>query len=209
VIGVVPAQVNDLGPPGVDVYVPANAVAPVGFFGNDRGYPLALRDRHYFYRVGRLRPGFTLSQAQADLDVIHRDLVRRYPETTQGYGLRVASLLDGIVYNYSGTTSLLAAAAALLLLISSANVANLLFARGLRRGQEMMIRTALGATRRQLIGQVLSETLILSFLGGIFGLLIAFSSTQAIKKLCPTGLYRFQEFGCRKFVKCRELPMRR
>jgi putative ABC transport system permease protein len=195
VIGVVPAQVNDWGPPGVDVYVPANAVAPVGFFGNDRGYPLALRDRHYFYCVGRLRPGFTLSQAQADLDVIHRDLVRRYPESTQGYGLRVASLLDGIVYNYSGTTSLLAAAAALLLLISSANVANLLFARGLRRGQEMMIRTALGATRRQLIGQVLSETLILSFLGGIFGLLIAFSSTQAIKKLCPTGLYRFQEFG--------------
>jgi putative ABC transport system permease protein len=195
VIGVVPAQVNDWRPPGVDVYVPANAVTPVGFFGSDRGYPLALRDLHYFFCVGRLRPGVALGQAQADLDVIHRDLVRRYPETTQGYGLRVTPLLDGMVHNYSGTTTLLAAAAGLLLLISSANVANLLFARGLQRGHEMMIRTALGATRRQLIGQVLSETLILSFLGGISGLLVAFTSTEAIKKLCPTDLSRFREFG--------------
>jgi predicted permease len=195
VIGVVPAQVRDWGPPGAVVYVPANAVAPVGIFGNNRGYPLELRDLHYFSCVGRLRPGFTLSQAQADLDVIHSDLLRRYPETTQGYGLRVTPLLDVMVNNYSETMGLLAAAAALLLLISSANVANLLFARGLQRGPEMMIRAALGATRRQLIGQVLSETIILSFLGGIFGLLIAFSSTETIKKLCPTELYRFQSFA--------------
>src|ERR1700722_5817567 len=87
VIGVVPAQVSDWGPPGDDVYVPANAVAPVGFFGNNRGYPLELRDRHYFSCVGRLKPGFTLSRAQADLDLIRRDLLRRYPETSQGYGI--------------------------------------------------------------------------------------------------------------------------
>jgi len=155
VIGVVPAQVRDWGPPGALVYVPANTVAPVGIFGNNRGYPLEFRDLHYFACVGRLRPGFTLSQAQADLDVIHRDLLRRYPETTEGYGIRVTSLLDAMVSNYSRTTSLLAAAAGLLLLISSANIANLLFARGLQRGREMMIRTTLGAPRRQLIGQVL------------------------------------------------------
>jgi predicted permease len=194
VIGVVPAQVNDWGPPGVDVYAPANAVAPVGFFGSDRGYPLELRDLHYFFCVGRLRAGFTLSQAQADLDVIHHDLVHRYP-TTQGYGLRVTPLLDGMVYNYSGTTGLLAAAAGLLLLISSANIGNLLFARGLQRGREMMIRTALGATRRQLIGQALSETLLLSSFGGILGLTITLTSIEAIRKLCPTNLYRFQEFS--------------
>jgi putative ABC transport system permease protein len=195
VIGVVPAQVRDWGPPGALVYVPANVVAPVGIFGNNRGYPLELRDLHYFSCVGRLKLGFTLSQGQADLDVIHRDLLRGYPETTQGYGLRVTSLLDAMVSNYSGTTSLLAAAAGLLLLISSANIANLLFARGLQRGREMMIRTALGAPRRQLIGQVLSETLLLSSFGGILGLIITLTSTEAIKKLCPTDLYRFQEFG--------------
>ena len=195
VIGVVPAQVSDWGPPGDDVYVPANAVAPVGFFGNNRGYPLELRDRHYFSCVGRLKPGFTLSRAQADLDLIRRDLLRRYPETSQGYGIRVTPVLDAMVSNYSGTTGLLATAAGLLLLISSANIANLLFARGLQRGREMMIRTALGAPRRQLIGQVLSETLLLSSLGGILGLIITLTSTEGIKKLCPTDLYRFQEFN--------------
>jgi predicted permease len=100
-----------------------------------------------------------------------------------------------MVSNYSGTTGLLAAAAGLLLLISSANIANLLFARGLQRGREMMIRTALGAPRRQLIGQVLSETLLLPSFGGILGLIITLTSTEAIKKSCPTDLYRFQEFG--------------
>jgi putative ABC transport system permease protein len=195
VIGVVPTQVSDWGPPGVDVYVPANAVAPVGFFGNNRGYPLELRDRHYFFCVGRLKPGLTLSQAQADLDVIHRDLLRRYPETTQGYGLSVSPLLQAMVSSYSGTAILLAAAAGLLLLISSANIANLLFVRGLQRGREMMIRTTLGATRRHLIGRVLSETLLLSSPGGIFGLLITLTSTAAITKLCPTNLYRFQDSG--------------
>jgi putative ABC transport system permease protein len=195
VIGVVPAQVSDWGLPVLDVYVPANAVAPVGFFGNNRGYPLELRDLHSFLCIGRLKPGFTLSQAQADLDVIHHDLLRRYPEATQGYGLRVRPLLDAMVNDYSGTTGLLAAAAALLLLISSANIANLSFARGLQRGREMMIRTALGATRRQSIGQVLSETLLLSSFGGILGLLITLTSTEAIKKLCPTDLYRFQELS--------------
>jgi predicted permease len=195
VIGVVPAQVSDWGPPGVDVYVPANAVAPVGFFGNNRGYPLELRDRHYFLCVGRLKPGLTLSQAQADLDVIHNDLLRRYPETTQGYGLRVTPQLDAMVDSYSGTTGLLGAAAGLLLLISSANVANLLFARGLQRGREMMIRTTLGATRRQLIGQALSETLLLASLGGILGVIITLTSTDAIRRFCPTNLYRFQAFS--------------
>jgi predicted permease len=195
VIGVVPAQVRDWGPPGAVVYAPANAVAPTGLFGNNRGYPLELRDLHYFSSVGRLKHGFTLGQAQADLDVIHRDLLRRYPETTQGYGLRVTLLLDAMISNYSGTTGLLAAAAGLLLLISSANIANLLFARGLERRQEMLIRTALGATRCKLVGKVLSETLLLSSVGGILGLIITLTSTEAIKKLCPTDLYRFQELS--------------
>jgi putative ABC transport system permease protein len=195
VIGVVPAQIGEWGPPGVDVYVPANAVAPAGIFGSNRGYALDLRDQHYFYSIGRLKPGFTLSEAQADLDVIHSDLLRRYPAVSQGYGLRVAPLLDSVVENYSGATGLLGAAAALLLLISSANVANLLFARGLLREREMMIRTALGATGRQLIGQVLSETLLLSCLGGTLGLVITLTSIEAIRKLGPTNLYRFQEIG--------------
>jgi predicted permease len=195
VIGVVPAQVDDWGPPGVDVYVPTNTVALVGIFGPNHDHPLEMRDLHYFYCVGRLKPGFTLSQAQADLDVIHRDLVSRYPETTKDYGLRVHPLLEAVANNYRGTTGLLGAAAGLLLLISSASIANLLFARGLQRGREMMIRTALGATRRQIIGQVLSETLLLSSLGGTLGLIITLTSTGAIRKLCPTDLYRFQEIG--------------
>jgi putative ABC transport system permease protein len=195
VIGVIPAQVNDWGPPGTDLYVPANAVAPVGFFGPNRGYPLGLRDLHYFLCIGRLKPGVSIAQAQADLETIHDNLLRRYPDTNRGYGVRVFPLLDSMVHDYSATTRLLEAAVGCLLLISCANVANLLFARGLQRRREMMIQAALGATRRQLIAKLLLETILLSFLGGILGLLIAFCAAEIIKKLSPSDLYRFQELS--------------
>jgi putative ABC transport system permease protein len=195
VIGVVPAQPNDWGPPPADLYAPIHLIAPLGFIASNRGYPLELRDLHYFGCIGRLKPGVNLAQAQADLETIHNNLLFRYPDTNRGYALRVMPLLDGMLNDYAATTWLLGAAVVCLLLISCANVANLLFARGLQRRREMSIRSALGATRWRLIAQLLLETLLLSFLGGLVGLGIAFGSAETIKRLSPPGLYRFQELS--------------
>ncbi len=189
VIGVVRTQVCDWGPPSADVYLPANTIAPLGFF------PLAARDVHRFLCVGRLKAGISVAAAQADLEVIHKNLLARYPDTYRGYGLLVTPLLDRMVKDYAITTWLLGAAVGCLLLISCANVANLHFARGLQRRREIMIRAALGATRWRLVGQFLSETLCVSILGGILGLMIALSSVATIKWLSPADSFRFQELS--------------
>jgi putative ABC transport system permease protein len=192
VIGVASAQVSDWGPPGADIYAPVNTLAPLGFLPNDRGYPLALRDLPYFFCVGRLKAGISVAQAQADLEIIHKNLLSRYPEFNQGSGISVIPLLDRMVHDYAATTWLLGAAVGCLLLISCANVASLLFARGLQRRREIMIRATLGATRWRLISQLLLETFFLSILGGVLGLLIALASAGTIKELSPPNLYRFQ-----------------
>jgi putative ABC transport system permease protein len=195
VIGVVPRQATDWGPPGVDVYLPANTEAPLGRMPTQRGYPLDLRDVHRFPCYGRIKPGVTIAQAQTDLEIIHDNLLVRYPDTNQGYGIRVAPLLDRMVVDYAATTWLVAAAVGCLLLIAAGNVANLLFARGLQRRRELMVRSVLGATRLQLVGQLLRETVFLAMLGGFIGLLFSFYAIEVIKKLVPVSLYRFQELS--------------
>ena len=193
VVGVVPQQATDWGPPGVDVYLLANTEAPLGRMPNQRGYPLDLRDVHRFPCYGRIKSGVTITRAQKDLEIIHDNLLVRYPDTNQGYGIRVAPLLDRMVVDYAATTWLMAAAVGCLLLIAAGNVANLLFARGLQRRRELMVRSVLGATRLQLVGQLLRETVFLAMLGGFIGLLFSFYAIEVIKKLVPVSLYRFQE----------------
>lgn len=195
VIGVVPAQPNDWGPPPAEAYAPIHTLVPLGMVATNRGYPLELRDVHYYGCIGRLKPGVSLAQGQADLETIHNNLLVRYPDTNRGYALRVIPLLDSMLNDYAATTWLLGAAVLCLLLISCANVANLLFARGLQRRREMSIRSALGATRWRLVAQLLIETLLLSFFGGTLGLGIALGSAETIKRLSPPSLYRFQELS--------------
>jgi putative ABC transport system permease protein len=188
VIGVAPAQADDSGPPPTDLYVPVHVQE---IFGES----VQNRDLHLFFCLGRLRDGVSVEQAQSDLRVIHNNLIARYPETDKDYGLRVIPLLDILVSNYSGTIWLLGAAVGCLLLISTANIANLLFARALERRREMTIRSALGATRYRLIGQLLLETAFLSLLGGIVGIFFALWAIEAIKAVSPQDLYRFREVG--------------
>jgi len=195
VIGVVPTQATDWGPPGVDLYLPANMLVTLGYMGAQRGYPLEMRDVHRFGCYGRMKPGVTLARAQADLQIIHDNLLARFPDTNQGYGIRVASLLDSMVTDYSATTWLMAAAVGCLLLISTGNVANLLFARGLQRRRELMVRSVLGATRLRLVRQLLGETVLLAVAGGIIGLLLSFCAIGIIKQSVPATLYRFQELS--------------
>jgi putative ABC transport system permease protein len=187
VIGVAPVQANGLPSFIADVYVPAHALETV------LNYSLSDRTRHIADCLGRLKPGVSVSQAQAELETIHNNLVSRYPDTGKGYGLRIVPLSDRVVIDYSRTIWLLGAAAGCLLLISSANVANLLYARSVERRREMNIRSALGGTRARLLGQALLETAVLALLGGAVGVVIAVLGVDLLKKLCPPDLYRVEE----------------
>jgi putative ABC transport system permease protein len=184
IIGVVPVQLDLWEPRPTDVYLPIN------LFGWDAIYQ---RTYHVFNCFGRLNDGVGIAQAQAELEVVHNGLIDRYPDTDKGYGIRLTPLLENVVSGYSGTVWLLGAAVAVLLLIAVANVANLLFAHGLERRRELAIRAAIGATRSRLIGQMLLETGVLSFLGGIAGLGLSVAIIEIIKQLSPPQIYRVQE----------------
>jgi ABC-type antimicrobial peptide transport system permease subunit len=183
VIGIVPSQLDDWGPPGVDVYLSIHTIVPFNFFGD----PFALRDTHVFYCFGRFKAGVSVSEAEADLKTIHDNLLSHYPGVNIGYGLRVFPLLGFIVNGYSMT------AVGVLLIVSCLNVANLLFARGLHRRREMMIRATLGASRWRIIGQLLLETTLLTSIGGLAGLAVANVSVQGTRSPIPADLYRLQE----------------
>jgi ABC-type antimicrobial peptide transport system permease subunit len=104
----------------------------------------------------------SVAEAETDLKTIHDNLLNHYPGVNIGYGLRIFPLLGLIVGDYSTTIWLLAAAVTVLLVVSCLNVANLMFARGLHRRREMMIRATLGASRWRVVRQLLLETLLLT-----------------------------------------------
>jgi putative ABC transport system permease protein len=190
VIGIAPSQMDDWGPPGIDVYLPIHTVVAFHFLGND---VFANRGNHLFACFGRLKPGVTVSEGEADLKTIQSNLFTHYPGVNQGRSLRILPLLGFIVSDYATTIWLLAAAAVVLLIVSCLNIGNLLFARGLYRRREIMIRATLGASRWRIIGQLLQETLLLTSIGGIAGIVIANICVWATKSLIPKDIYRFQE----------------
>ncbi len=122
----------------------------------------------------RLRPGVMLEQARADMAAIGQQLEREMPETHRGWGVNTRPLQEEFVGPQARLVfALLAAAAAAVLLIGCANIANLLLARGLARGREVAVRTALGASRGRLVRQMLVESLVLALAGSVLGLLLA------------------------------------
>jgi putative ABC transport system permease protein len=184
VIGVCPRQAEDFNTPADDVvYVPFHVLET---FGSE----LEHREAHWFSCFGRLKRTVSVAQAQADLELIQRNLAERYPET-RGYGVKVTALQDSTVSSYSTLVWLLGGAVACVLIVSCANVANLLFARGMARRREIMIRATLGASRFRLIGQLLSEATLLALLGGLTGLLLASCLIAGIRAVSPDYLYRF------------------
>jgi putative ABC transport system permease protein len=174
IVGVCPTQVDDWGIDSPKLYVPVHSVARA----DD---PVWRRDSHFLGCYGRLKPGVTAEQAQMDLDIIRRELVNRYPDTNRGYGVRVMSLLDAMVSDSSSSLWLVGGSVFCLLLIAIANVANLLFCRGIERQKQIVIRRALGASRLSLAGQALLESLVLSLAGAGVGLLIGLWSIGLIK----------------------------
>jgi putative ABC transport system permease protein len=142
---------------------------------------------------GKLRPGATLAQAQSEMSGIARRLAEQLPQTNANRGVKLVSLQEQVAGGVRGSLLTLLGAVAFLLLIACANVASLLLARSAARRKEIVIRSALGASRWRVTRQLLTESLLLAGLGGAAGLLLAHWIVKAIVALNPSGLPRLGE----------------
>jgi putative ABC transport system permease protein len=163
--------------------------------GNDQLMtPLAFRpdqinhDYHWLLAMGRLKPGVTLQQAQADMDGVAKRIAADYPKSNKGWGASVEPLKnDFLPRERIHSLWLLLGAVFAVLLIACANIANLLLANGTARRQEIAIRTSLGATRREVFSQFLTESLLLAFIGGTFGVGLGIALLRVLIAVMPPG----------------------
>lgn len=183
VVGVMPPGFRIPGARAADVYT------AVRFDAEDRRN----RGSHYLRVIGRLAPGVSDAQAQADLRLVASGIAAADPAEHTGWSARAVSLRDQIVGPVARPLQLLLAAVLLLLLIACANVAGLLLARGAARHREIAIRAAVGGSRARIVRQLLAESLLLSAAGGALGLLLAGWSIDALLALAPRTLPRIDE----------------
>jgi predicted permease len=188
VVGVIPASFHYYGG---NFYRNTDIFVPIGQW-NDPTF----RDRRTgmgMNAVGRLKPGVTFSQAQADMDTVAANLASAYPDVNRDSGITLVPLRQNAVGEIRPFLLVLFASVGFILLIACANVANLLLARATGRTREFSIRAALGAGRIRVIRQLLTESVLLSLIGGALGLILAGWGTRVGLSVLPDALPRSEE----------------
>jgi putative ABC transport system permease protein len=143
------------------------------------------RGGHYLDVIGRLKPGVSIEQAQAQLNVICAQLEQKYPQSNKNKRAHLDSLHAELIEGVRTAFLVLYGAVGFLLLIACVNVSNLLLAKAGVRTRELAIRSALGAGRWRIFRQMLTESLLLALLGGVFGLLLGFWGLNGLKLIAP------------------------
>ena len=153
------------------------------------------RSAHNYRAVGRLKPGVSIAQAQAEMDGIAAGLERTYPQSNERKGVMVDRLQDQLVRSMRTTLNLIFGVVVVVLLIACANVSNLLLARASSRARELGVRAAIGATRGRVVRQLVTESALLAIVAGGLGVLIAAWGIRGLLSIAPQGLPRVEEVG--------------
>jgi len=156
------------------------------------------RDHEDYNILGKLKPGISVQQAQAEMDTITARLRHEFPEVyppNGGLTFGIVPLLEQVVGNVRRTLYLLLGAVGFVLLIACVNLANLQLSRGVARQKEIAVRTALGATRARIVRQLLTESVLLAFAGGALGIALAFLALRGLQLLGPESVPRVNDVG--------------
>jgi predicted permease len=184
VVGVMPPSFAF--PEGVDLWVP--------LIGTSSPRGVTNRGAIYLQTVGRLKNGVSREQAEAELNTVIARVASEHPETAaEGNRVVITPLAEHLFGNARPALWLLLAATGLLLLIASANIANLMLTCAASRRREFAMRAALGASRRQIIGQLMAESLLFAVCGGLLGVFLAYWLVAVLVRLAPADVPRIHE----------------
>ena len=169
--------------PGLDDRAQSQLAVPLVFKPEQLNH-----DFHWLLSIARLKSGVTVQQAQADMDSVATHIAQVNPKSNKGWGVFVEPLKnDFLPSERKQTLWLLLGAVAFILLIACVNVANLLLARGLARQKELAVRSALGASRRTIFEQLITESLLLAITGGVLGIGVGYAMLQSLIAIMPRG----------------------
>jgi len=184
IVGVMPREFEF--PKGASIWTPLSGTMPQRLLEN--------RGAVFLQAIGRLKPGVTLAQAEAELNTIIGRLAAEHPETeASGHRVVITPLAEYVFGNARPALLLLLAATGLLLLIACVNIANLLLARAISRRRELGVRLALGASRARLIRQFITESLVLTVMGGATGVLLAYWLVDFLLWIAPSDIPRVSD----------------